>query len=135
MDLAYNDQLMKHLHPDDALDQLKNIFQSLKPGGSYTCITPNRISGPHDISLYPSDVPSGFHLKEYTITELVRILKDAGFSRVSVPVPVRGRYMLFPVFLATALESVRGLLPRRAARWLASLIVIRLILNRVMANK
>jgi SAM-dependent methyltransferase len=135
VDVAYSDQLMEHLHPDDALDQLKNIFQSLKPGGVYICITPNRISGPHDISLYFSDVPSGFHLKEYTTTDLVRILKDAGFSKVAVPVPVRGRYIILPAFLATTLEAVLGLLPRKAARWLASLIVIRPILNRVIATK
>ncbi len=135
VDVAYSDQLMEHLHPDDALDQLKNIFRSLKPGGSYICMTPNRISGPHDISLYFSDVPSGFHLREYTTTDLVKILKDAGFSKVSVPVPVAGRYIVLPAFLATTLESALGLLPRKAARWLASLIVLRPVLNRVVATK
>jgi len=50
VDVAWSAQLMEHLHPDDAREQLGNIYRALKPGGVYICITPNRISGPHDIS-------------------------------------------------------------------------------------
>ena len=51
VDVAYSNQLMEHLHPDDAVEQLANVYDALKPGGVYLCITPNRVSGPHDISL------------------------------------------------------------------------------------
>jgi SAM-dependent methyltransferase len=43
INLAYSNQLMEHLHPDDALEQLRNIYCSLMPGGRYICITPNRL--------------------------------------------------------------------------------------------
>ena len=47
--LAFSDQLMEHLHPDDARAQLANVAAALAPGGRYVCITPNALSGPHDI--------------------------------------------------------------------------------------
>jgi SAM-dependent methyltransferase len=81
VDLAYSHQLMEHLHPDDALDQLKNIYKALAPKGMYICITPNRLSGPHDISKYFDEVATGFHLKEYTVTELSNLFRRVGFSK------------------------------------------------------
>src|SRR5262245_37662843 len=77
-DVAYSNQLMEHLHPDDAREQLANIFAALVPGGLYVCITPNRLDGPHDISRWFSDEATAFHLKEYTVTELERIFRAAG---------------------------------------------------------
>ena len=66
VDVAYSNQLMEHLHPDDALEQLQGIWRALRPGGVYICLTPNRVNGPHDISQYFDSVATGFHLKEYT---------------------------------------------------------------------
>ena len=43
IDFAYSNQLMEHLHPDDAESQLENVFTALRPGGAYLCITPNRL--------------------------------------------------------------------------------------------
>ena len=82
VDIAYSNQLMEHLHPEDAFLQLTNIFRSLVPGGSYICITPNKFAGPHDISKYFDEEATGFHMKEYAVTELYRLFKEAGFSKV-----------------------------------------------------
>ncbi len=90
-DLIYSNQLMEHLHPDDAHEQLRNIAQSLKPGGRYICITPNRLTGPHDISRGFDRHARGFHLHEYTHAELTRACLDAGFRRVRVLERPRGR--------------------------------------------
>ena len=60
IDLAYSDQLMEHLHIEDAREQLQNIHRVLAPGGRYICITPNRLSGPHDVSRNFDDVATGF---------------------------------------------------------------------------
>lgn len=81
VDLAYSHQLMEHLHPDDALNQLNNIYKALAPKGIYICITPNRLSGPHDISKYFDEISTGFHLKEYTVTELSNLFRRVGFSQ------------------------------------------------------
>ena len=46
VDVAYSNQLMEHLHPDDAMKQLKNIVRALAPGGIYLRFTPNRLKWP-----------------------------------------------------------------------------------------
>ena len=106
VDLAYSNQLMEHLHPDDAIQQLQNVYNALAPGGIYICITPNRITGPHDISKYFDEIATGFHLKEYTYTELVTMMKIAGFSKVYVLLTRKGFQIPFssPVFVFQWLE-------------------------------
>jgi len=75
VDIAYSNQLMEHLHPDDAKAQLQGIYNALVPGGIYICITPHRFKGPSDISRYFDDIATGLHLKEYTAYELYRLFK------------------------------------------------------------
>ena len=106
VDVAFSDQLMEHLHPDDAAEQLANIHRALARGGVYLCITPNRLSGPHDISRHFDLVATGFHLKEYTNRELASLMRQAGFTRVRTFVSVRGRTVTAPVVAAVALEAV-----------------------------
>jgi SAM-dependent methyltransferase len=84
IDVAYSNQLMEHLHPEDAFDQLLEIRRVLKPGGIYIFRTPNRLTGPHDISGQFSDVACGFHLKEYLHKELRPLLSKAGFRATRV---------------------------------------------------
>ncbi len=113
VDVAYSNQLMEHLHPDDALEQLQNIRDVLSPNGIYICITPNRLCEPHDVSKYFDEVPKGLHLKEYTITELVALFKVAGFSRVRAFVSCKG-FILSPFLPAlpfTWIEDVLSILP------------------------
>ncbi len=70
IDVAYSNQLIEHLHPDDTIDHLKSVYNSLAVGGCYVFCTPNRLSGPHDVSRYFDDVATGLHLREYSFTEL-----------------------------------------------------------------
>ena len=104
--VAYSNQLMEHLHPDDALLQLSNIYQALAPGGVYICITPNRLTGPHDISLYFDSVATGFHLKEYTSSELIPLFRRVGFRSVHQYFRQRQTYLRMPSVLTRSLESV-----------------------------
>lgn len=78
VDVVFSNQLMEHLHPDDAPEQLHNIYRALAPGGVYICLTPNGFTGPHDVSKYFDDVATGFHLKEYTTTELHDLFRAVG---------------------------------------------------------
>lgn len=127
IDIAYSNQLMEHLHPDDAFDQLKNVFTALAPSGIYLCITPNRLSGPHDISKYFDTVATCFHLKEYTVTELSRQFKSAGFSTVKIYLGARGKYMRFPVFPSIVCERILSLLPRRLRQLVVHTKLVRLL--------
>ena len=120
MALAYSNQLMEHLHPEDALMQLRNVWLALAPGGRYVCVTPNRLNGPHDVSKYFDRVPSGFHLKEYTVTELARLMRATGFSHVASYVHVRGKTVKVPLRAVTSLETVLQLLPHAVRLKIAS---------------
>jgi SAM-dependent methyltransferase len=116
VDVAYSHQVMEHLHPEDAVDQARGVFQALRHGGAYICITPNRLSGPHDISKYFDAVARGFHLKEYTCTELAGILKSIGFSSVRVHVRVGRRFVHVPLPFVRLVESAVGGLSRSPVR-------------------
>ncbi len=132
VDIAYSNQLMEHLHPDDAFEQLKNIYRVLAPGGMYICVTPNRHMGPHDISRYYDDESKGLHLKEYTNGELYDILKKAGFSGVSALRHIGGFYFQVPAFLILALELPLGWLPYGIRRTVARGLLFKDLLSLCM---
>jgi SAM-dependent methyltransferase len=119
--LAYSFQVMEHIHPDDAMEQLRNLFTALAPGGSYYCVTPSRLNGPHDVSKYFDTVARGFHLKEYTVTELEKLFRSVGFKRIRAYATIRGRSLRLPVSLVKLVEagverlpaSLRGKLGRK----------------------
>jgi SAM-dependent methyltransferase len=119
VDIAYSHQLMEHLHPDDAMEQLQNIHYALAHGGVYICITPNRLSGPHDISRYFDPVASGFHLKEYTNTELRRLFLQVGFSTVRACVEEYDHFNLIHPSSIIIYEALLRLLPHRLRRRVA----------------
>src|SRR4051794_34537025 len=48
IDLVISFELIEHLHRDDAVDHVREVYRVLKPGGSYVCGTPNIVCGPHD---------------------------------------------------------------------------------------
>jgi SAM-dependent methyltransferase len=116
IDVAYSYQVMEHIHPDDALDQLRNVFTALARGGVYLCLTPNRASGPHDISQYFDSVAHGFHLKEYGWGELARLFRSVGFSKVEAYVGFKNRYARVPLWLPRLVEAVVWRLPERIRR-------------------
>ena len=110
IDVAYSHQLMEHIHPDDAVLQLKSILRVLKPGGVYICITPNRLNGPHDISKYFDEEAKGFHLKEYTVTELTELFKEVGFKKVKAYVKIKKFRLFWPLFIIRNFERMLSML-------------------------
>jgi SAM-dependent methyltransferase len=143
IDLVISNQLMEHLHPDDAADQLREIFRVLRKGGSYICVTPSRVNGPHDCSAYFDDLPCriregdyqavGLHLKEYTTRELLALFADAGFARVQTWVGARGRYVALPSPVIASVEAVMRLIPPGRRKRSSVLSVV--LGNRVNATK
>ena len=110
IDLAFSDQLMEHLHPDDAVEQLANIARVLRPGGAYVCKTPHRLQGPGDVSMYFDQIATGLHLKEYTYAELADLFRIAGFARTTAYVDKSGTYVRVPVPLMTSFDSLSSVL-------------------------
>jgi SAM-dependent methyltransferase len=136
VDVAFSDQLMEHLHPEDAMTQLASVHRALKAGGVYVCITPNRLYGPSDISAYFDDVARGFHLREYTVFEVRKVLEQSGFSSVRAYIGARGYFFRFPIAVLEALERMLDAIPTKVRRRIADNKLMRALLGvRVAAIK
>ena len=131
--LAYSNQLMEHLHPDDAVEQVRDLFRVLRPGGAYLCVTPNRLTGPWDVSRMFSSTPQGLHLREYSNRELAALLREAGFAEVHAVVPAGRCARQVPASLFTTFERALEALPPGARRaclrgpWRRALNSVRLV--------
>lgn len=137
VNVAYSDQLIEHLHPEDAFDHLRSVRQTLAPAGKYICVTPNRLYGPHDISQYFDERATGLHLQEYTVTELARLFQKAGFSRVRAYTFTQGfSHLRVPLQLIRIAEGILGCLPRRVSIGLACSVLAKWLLrSRVVGIK
>jgi SAM-dependent methyltransferase len=133
VDLAFSDQLMEHLHPDDAARQARDIASALRSGGAYVCVTPSRLTGPHDISGLYDDVPRGFHLREYSTGDVAALLREAGFAQVRLLIVVRGRAWPVPAGPMIALERLLDALPGRSGNRLARRTPLRKLLGTTIA--
>jgi SAM-dependent methyltransferase len=114
--LAYSYQVMEHIHPADATEQLRNIHRALAADGMYLCVTPNRLNGPHDISQFFDDVATGFHLHEYTYSELAALFRSSGFRQIRPYIGFRKMYFTVPLWTLTFFEACWEKLPARLGR-------------------
>jgi SAM-dependent methyltransferase len=126
VDIAYSRDVIEHLHPDDTFEHMQRVLRALKQGGKYVCITPNRLSGPWDVSRFFDRTPRGFHLREYTNGELKDLLLRAGFREARVFLSVGTRHLsgLIPIAPITAIERVIGALPLKLRRPVAGPLVV-----------
>ena len=105
IDLAFSDQLIEHLHPEDTADHFRLVHRLLRSGGVYVLRTPHRLTGPHDVSRYFSDEAKGFHLKEWTYGELAATLESLGYSSVRTYWYGKGILLRLPRGLFSAIEA------------------------------
>ena len=131
--VAYSNQLIEHLHPDDLNEQLKNVYRSLVNNGIYACITPNRLNGPHDISKYFEEVASGFHLQEFTIGELADLFKVAGFLKIHTYVGIKGFFLPLPVSPTRWIETGLTVLPKPLRKRIASCKAVKSLIGICLA--
>ena len=122
VNIAYSNQLMEHLHPEDAERQIGEIHRALSNNAKYICITPNRLSGPHDISRYFDATATGLHLREYTNGDLIKLFRRCGFRQMAIIVSWHAFVVpwLLPVWPFAVLEKVLKLFPPRLRRLMAT---------------
>lgn len=118
VDFAFSNQLLEHLHPDDVGLHLAEVWRVLRPGGRYFIITPNALTGPHDISRGFDATATGLHLKEFRNGELAAACRDAGFRRVEILVMRGTRILRIPLWLMQLIEGLISRLPRAPRAWL-----------------
>lgn len=113
VDVIFSDQLLEHLHPEDTLHHLRLVRRMLVAGGVYVVRTPHAYTGPHDISRFFSAEPEGFHLREWTFTDLFAALREAGFHSVVGHLTIRGRLLRVPAWFLGLVERPQRPLPPR----------------------
>lgn len=113
IDLVFSDQLLEHLHPEDAQSHLELVLRCLRPGGRYVIRTPHAVTGPWDVSRFFCDRPEGFHLKEWTFRELRDALLATGYRSVETAWNAKEIVLRVPGSLMAAEESILGGLARR----------------------
>jgi SAM-dependent methyltransferase len=123
--VAYSNQLLEHLHPDDAVQQLQAIVRALASGGVYICVTPHRFSGPHDVSKHFDSEARGFHLKEYSYKELRALFRAAGFRATWSVHGLKGHFVRLPEWIELGVEAGLGSFPRRTQHRVAACRLMR----------
>jgi ubiquinone/menaquinone biosynthesis C-methylase UbiE len=123
VDVVFSDYLIEHLHPDDTKSHFHLVYRILKKGGIYIFRTPHAFTGPHDISQYFSCIPKGFHLKEWTCTELALLLKDISYSEAVFYWFGKGIKIRIPKKLLLIYEKIIGKSPQRIKHMLSSILV------------
>ncbi|NLG49417.1 MAG: class I SAM-dependent methyltransferase [Chloroflexi bacterium] len=116
-DYVVSENLVEHISLADMRRHLAEAQRVLKPGGCYLLYTPSR--------LWSGRVSAGFHLHNYTLGELSRLLREYGFCVAWVEPRILHRLgKLWHIrgaglWLACAWEALLGLL--RVHAWPASL--------------
>lgn len=134
LDVVYSNDFIEHLHPEDALEHLRQTWHRLKAGGVCICLTPSRVTGPHDVSRFFDEVSTGLHLKEYSAAELNALFLRAGFSKTRILVAIRRHFFVLPVWPVVWAEFLLERLPRRLARKMAARFPLRHVLGVNMAG-
>jgi SAM-dependent methyltransferase len=123
IDVVFSDQLIEHLHPDDTKLHFELVHRILKAGGKYVFRTPHSLRGPFDVSKYFSDEPECFHLKEWTYSEINRVLKDLEYTTFFTYRRSKGKFVRYPYLYFAICERFLGLMPKRHIRTAAKRLI------------
>jgi SAM-dependent methyltransferase len=127
VDVVFSDQLIEHLHHEDVEDHFQLVKRILRNGGLYILRTPHAFFGPHDISKYFSDEPEGFHLKEWTYSEIGEILKRLSFSSWEgfwrINRKLNKKLIKIPFCYFKTVEAMLRGLPKKPQRFLSRLFL------------
>jgi 2-polyprenyl-3-methyl-5-hydroxy-6-metoxy-1,4-benzoquinol methylase len=121
--VVYWNDVFEHIPADEISDYLLKLNGLLKPGGKLVTITPNWHMRPSDVTVQfnpPRTTASGFHLKEYTLAEVRKLLLSSGFARVQTPTYISRSAiylsdMLDITSVKASMEPLLEMLPFKAA--------------------
>lgn len=123
VDVAYSDQLIEHFHPEETRPHFEIVYRILKNGGRYFFRTPHAKSGPYDVSMYFSDEPTCFHLKEWTYTELYSLLSNIGFEKIKSFWFAKKIRIRLPKYYFTIFEFILSFFPNNFRRNISKLLI------------
>ncbi|MDZ7719667.1 MAG: class I SAM-dependent methyltransferase [Balneolaceae bacterium] len=123
IDVVFSDQLIEHFHPEDTKLHFELVHRILKNGGKYIFRTPHPHSGPHDISKYFCHEAKGFHLKEWTYTEINNMLQDIGYKGFRTFWHGGGFTFRMPYIYFRICEKFLELFPKRYIKKVAKFLI------------
>ncbi len=119
--LIYWNDVMEHIPADEILDVLNRLWELLAPGGWLLTVTPNWLLRPSDVTrdfCPPRTQSRGLHLKEYKLSEVVRLMRQAGFKRVSGPLCcVRNKFVVSGISGTWPKMCLEPILDHLPLRW------------------
>jgi len=125
-DYITSQDLVEHISEDDFKVHLKEVYRVLKPLGRYLFWTPSELRGGSSL---------GLHLKEYTISEMDKIIRstnfkyswfDLRFYRIKVKVEIK-QSLVFPVILYERfLSKIVKFLPEKLNKLLVPRLLFQL---------
>lgn len=116
IDIVFSDQFIEHLHKEDTKLHFQLVHRILKVGGKYVFRTPHLLTGPHDVSQFFSYEPECFHLKEWTYTEMKRMLMELEYSRFHTFLNAKGKNLRMPNAYFSICEFIIGQVPKKYIR-------------------
>lgn len=96
-DLIVHCHMIEHIVTTQVQEFLEQVSQCLTHNGYMVVITPSRLTRPHDNTRFfspPGSEPEGFHMREYSLSELKQLLTQAGFRHFMAmnSLPYANRY-------------------------------------------
>lgn len=101
-DVITSDNVMEHIAPNDIDIHLRSVVRHLKSKGTLIIMMPNRLFGPNDVTRiidYTNSniVPAkGTHLSEMSYKEIIKLLKEHGFTEFKTVIPIPVIKYMFP---------------------------------------
>lgn len=125
-DYITSQDLVEHISEDDFKVHLKEVYRVLKPGGRYVFWTPSELRGGSSL---------GLHLKEYTISEMDKIIRNTNFKyswfdlrfyRIKMKVEISQSSMLPVILYERFLRKVIKFLPEKINKLLVPRLLFQL---------
>jgi 2-polyprenyl-3-methyl-5-hydroxy-6-metoxy-1,4-benzoquinol methylase len=120
-DLVLLCDVLEHVPPVRVTEFLTVVRELLREDGLLVVVTPSALTGPHDVTRHfrpPGTPPEGLHLREYTLRDLVSVLRAAGFGGtmgtgiVASVLGLRPRLSMRSIRVKMQLEAVLRAAPR-----------------------
>jgi SAM-dependent methyltransferase len=95
VDVIFWESVMEHIPVDEVLQYMRRAYEMLCPGGVCVTLVPNWHIRPMDITRLfkgPRSEAEGFHMKEYTMCEVVDLLTQVGYKRIYTPLCILPRW-------------------------------------------
>jgi hypothetical protein len=109
IDVFYSNDVLEHICIDEINEYISLIYRKIATNGIIVTITPNRFTGPHDVTrlfLPTGTKAKGFHFHEYSYFEVKKLFVSHGFKRYS-SICILHHYIICCKYMEWLIEIMR----------------------------